>query len=134
MLSFLWIMIIATSFFWNYRQLVQERERIAFEEGRSFFKQMIITRQWNTSHGGEEFIVVLPDTTSNGVIHVAERIRLHIEELGIIHEKLLPGQIVTLSLGVATSKDTTRLAIYEKLIQYADTALYTAKDQGRNQV
>ncbi|MBW2654242.1 MAG: diguanylate cyclase [Deltaproteobacteria bacterium] len=85
-------------------------------------------------YGGEEFIVILPNTVSDGAIHVAERIRLHIEEMGIIHEKSLPARVVTLSLGVATSKDTMGLVFYEKLIQYADTALYKAKDQGRNQV
>jgi len=85
-------------------------------------------------YGGEEFIVILPDTAPDGAIHVAERIRLYIEEMGIIHEKSLPARVVTLSLGVATSEDTIGLVFHEKLIQYADTALYKAKDQGRNQV
>ena len=85
-------------------------------------------------YGGEEFIVILPDTVPDGAMHIAERIRLNIEEMGITHKKSLPAQIVTLSLGVATSEDTTTLVSYEKLIQYADMALYKAKDQGRNQV
>ena len=85
-------------------------------------------------YGGEEFIVILPDTAPDGAMHVAERIRSHIEEMGIIHEKSMPARVVTLSLGVATSEDTIGLVFHEKLIQYADTALYKAKDQGRNQV
>ncbi|WP_291346902.1 diguanylate cyclase, partial [Desulfobacula sp.] len=85
-------------------------------------------------YGGEEFIVILSKTASDGAMHVAERIRSHIEEMGIIHEKSMPSRVVTLSLGVATSEDTIGLVFHEKLIQYADTALYKAKDQGRNQV
>jgi diguanylate cyclase (GGDEF)-like protein len=85
-------------------------------------------------YGGEEFIVILPNTSSDGAVHLAERIRLNIEEMGIAHKKSLPAQIVTMSLGVATSEDPATLVSLEELIRYADTALYTAKEQGRNQV
>jgi diguanylate cyclase (GGDEF)-like protein len=85
-------------------------------------------------YGGEEFIVILPNTSLDGAMRVAERMRLNVEEMGIAHKKSLPAQIVTMSLGVATSEDTSALVSLEDLIKYADMALYRAKEQGRNQV
>jgi len=48
-------------------------------------------------------VVILADTSHKGAMHVAERIRLNIIDLQIVHEKAHPLQFVTLSLGVATS-------------------------------
>ncbi|MBU8848823.1 MAG: diguanylate cyclase [Desulfobacterales bacterium] len=84
-------------------------------------------------YGGEEFVVLLPDTALDGAIHVAETIRSNIEKMEIPHQKSLPEQVVTLSLGVGTS-DWTASLTHEELLNYADKALYKAKDQGRNQV
>jgi diguanylate cyclase (GGDEF)-like protein len=85
-------------------------------------------------YGGEEFVVILPNTSPDGAMRVAERMRLKVEEMGIAHKKSLPGRIVTISLGVATSQDTATLVSLEDLIKDADIALYRAKEQGRNQV
>lgn len=84
-------------------------------------------------YGGEEFIVVLIDTDLSGAMEVAERIRLSIAEMKIKHLGSPPENVVTMSLGVATLENDS-LTSYEKLIQYADEALYSAKDSGRNQV
>lgn len=84
-------------------------------------------------YGGEEFVIILTDTSHNGAMHVAEKIRLNIIELKIIHEKSLPLQLVSLSLGVATSTDQP-LSSHEELLKNADTALYLAKKNGRNRV
>ncbi len=84
-------------------------------------------------YGGEEFVVILADTSYKGAIHVAERIRFNIIKLQITHEKSLPLQFVTLSLGIATSSDQP-LHSYEDLLKNADTALYEAKRKGRNRV
>lgn len=84
-------------------------------------------------YGGEEFVVILPNTALDGAMQLAEKIRLNIEGMGIKNKKSLPTQIVTLSLGVATSEDTT-LVSHEELIKCADMGLYKAKEQGRNQV
>lgn len=84
-------------------------------------------------YGGEEFVVILADTSYKGAIHVAERIRFNIIKLQIAHEKSLPLQLVTLSLGIATSSDQP-LNSYEDLLKNADAALYEAKRKGRNRV
>ena len=66
-------------------------------------------------------------------MHVAERIRQNVLDLAISHEKSLPLKRVTVSLGVATSEDTSLIS-HEDLIRFADKALYTAKEKGRNRV
>lgn len=74
--------------------------------------------------GGEEFLVVLPDTRLDGGAELAERIRLQVQALG------LPVP-VTVSLGIADGgpQDTPE-AVFER----ADQALYRAKKAGRNRV
>ncbi len=84
-------------------------------------------------YGGEEFIVILIDTDLEGAMEVAERIRFSIAEMQIKHEGSPPEDVVTMSLGVATLENKS-LTSYEKLIQYADEALFFAKESGRNQV
>ncbi len=84
-------------------------------------------------YGGEEFVVILPDTTHKGALHVAERIRLNIIKLQILHEKSSPLPVISLSLGVATSTDPPLIS-HEELLKNADSALYVAKANGRNRV
>lgn len=78
--------------------------------------------------GGEEFILLLPNTnTSSGVV-LAERLRTAIADLRIQTEK---GEIsATISLGVAGRQPAD--LVIERLIDRADQALYAAKRQGRN--
>jgi diguanylate cyclase (GGDEF)-like protein len=80
--------------------------------------------------GGEEFIVVLPDATSEGAAIAAERIRRALHALGLRHEgrTLVP---VTASIGVAQWRagDTV-----ETLVERADAAMYAAKREGRDRV
>lgn len=84
-------------------------------------------------YGGEEFVVILSNTPREGAVYVAEKIRSNVEELAITHKESLPLKLVTISLGVATSEDTTLIS-HEDLIRLADTALYKAKNKGRNRV
>lgn len=83
--------------------------------------------------GGEEFVVVLPNTDRAGSLLVAERIRGRIEELGIANEASAISKVMTLSVGVASS--VARLGgDPAELIAAADAALYRAKSAGRNRV
>jgi diguanylate cyclase (GGDEF)-like protein len=81
-------------------------------------------------YGGEEFAIVLPETGLAGAMELAERICREVAQTSLYYnDKLLE---VTISLGVAQlSNDESS---YETLITHADSALYQAKAQGRNQV
>jgi diguanylate cyclase (GGDEF)-like protein len=83
--------------------------------------------------GGEEFIIVLQATDLSAGIAIAERMRLAIEAAAIPHPALLPGSVVTASLGVACARPSHDLRSAE-IVAGADAALYAAKRRGRNQV
>ncbi|GEM46943.1 diguanylate cyclase domain-containing protein [Deinococcus cellulosilyticus] len=80
--------------------------------------------------GGEEFVVLLPETRLSGVIQVAERIQQELQGLQIPHEGSDVSPFVTLSLGV-TSQVPTCASSAEELVKTADLLLYEAKRQGR---
>jgi diguanylate cyclase (GGDEF)-like protein len=84
-------------------------------------------------YGGEEFITVLPYTTQEGALFIAEEIRAAVRNLGIQHEKSSPAGVVSISLGVATAENNLSNS-YEDLIRQSDKALYLAKEKGRNRV
>ena len=81
-------------------------------------------------YGGEEFAIILPETDSAGAVELAQRICLKIATTPLIYNE--QAIKVTVSLGVAQLSDQE--ANYEGLITQADSALYQAKYQGRNQV
>lgn len=79
-------------------------------------------------YGGEEFTVIMPDTDMTGAMAFAERLRQAVEQSFVEHEdKTLK---VTISLGCAVFPE--HAPSREILICNADSALYLAKDRGRN--
>lgn len=82
-------------------------------------------------YGGEEFIVSLPETSSEGALAAAERIRQAIEALGIAHVGS-SHQVVTVSLGAALANPQAAAVDWPRVVNAADTALYRAKEGGRN--
>lgn len=84
-------------------------------------------------YGGEEFMVILPNTDLEGANSVAERLRVEVEALGIVHPQSPVSKYVTISLGVATTIPRRGFSPAE-LIASADQALYQAKEDGRNRV
>ena len=83
-------------------------------------------------YGGEEFAVVLDGVPPEHALHVAERLRQAVEQLGIPHPGSPAGR-VTISLGVAAVGELTP-EILPRLLETADSALYSAKEHGRNRV
>lgn len=80
-------------------------------------------------YGGDEFVILLPDTPLERAIDVAERIRLAIEAVPVeVNGKQVS---CTISAGVSCIPGETNL---EPLIQHADQALYIAKRDGGNSV
>ena len=84
-------------------------------------------------YGGEEYVVILPETDSQGAKFLAEKMRSRVESLGIIHVSSQVCEVLTISLGVATTIPT-RGSLPDELISAADQALYEAKKEGRNRV
>ena len=79
-------------------------------------------------HGGEEFILLLPDTDTEGAVTVAEKLRLALASIEV------PGvpRAITASFGVAAMPDDGSEP--SSLLRTADRALYLAKAGGRNRV
>jgi two-component system cell cycle response regulator len=83
-------------------------------------------------YGGEEFVVVMPETDAAFAYAVAERLRKSIETTPIDISRA-PGSInITISIGIAASEGNGDTA--EALLRRADQALYSAKRSGRNRV
>ena len=79
--------------------------------------------------GGEEFVLLMPNTAASAATSVAERVRLNLEANPYVHDgNLIP---LTISLGVDSWDTTSDL---DTLLRNVDARLYLAKRQGRNKV
>jgi two-component system cell cycle response regulator len=83
-------------------------------------------------YGGEEFVVVMPDTPGEVAASIAERLRMAVETVPFTLRD--SGQVlnVTASFGISSRIGTVETA--DQLIKQADLALYAAKNSGRNRV
>jgi len=81
-------------------------------------------------YGGEEFTVILPETSGQEAVYVAERIRAEIER-----ELFSPGPDqevqITISIGVTEYRSGERISA---MVERADKAMYISKENGRNRV
>ena len=89
------------------------------------FREVDTVARW----GGEEFVVLLPETTQNNASQVASRL---LTSVSTCKFSSLP-RLVTVSIGIASMPATTT-DTSEKLIAASDRALYEAKARGRNRV
>lgn len=81
--------------------------------------------------GGEEFVVLLPETTVEEAQRTAEKIRSLVEQFPFHNAEAQPGGAVTVSVGLASYRHGMNI---QQLQARADTALYEAKRSGKNQV
>ena len=95
-----------------------------------FLPQAARTSDTTARVGGEEFLVLLPETTVEGAKIVAERLREGVDSLQITTDAGL--RKVTVSVGIAVL--TSDLTALRELWHRADHAMYCAKNAGRNRV
>ncbi|MCZ6802490.1 MAG: GGDEF domain-containing protein [Proteobacteria bacterium] len=83
-------------------------------------------------YGGDEFVVILPDTSATNAMRIAETIRESVEKYnsGLGEEITVD---ISVSIGCASCIPNDKLTT-DEFINFADKALYTAKDAGRNSV
>ncbi len=86
--------------------------------------------------GGEEFLILLPETKEIEALQVAERIRAHIASISHHTSWSEPIQI-TVSIGITSFKisaciGSNKQELLKELVHKADQAMYLAKDSGRN--
>jgi diguanylate cyclase (GGDEF)-like protein len=77
-------------------------------------------------YGGDEFVVLLPDTSEGTAIMVAERLLEHINDI-----EFIDNEVLSVSIGVTQMHDNDD---FESLFKRADSALYQAKRSGRNSI
>ncbi len=99
-------------------EALKEVARLLLKHSRDF---TVVTR-----YGGDEFAVLLVNTTKTGALNYAERIRALLAQHGFSHG------VTTASFGVAVISEDATTA--KELIAAADQALYEAKRKGRNRV
>ncbi len=117
--------------------LKQVNDRYGHEAGNRLLQHVVKAMQGHlratdvpARYGGDEFVIMLPDTPARGALEVAERIRQAVESAPFTTEA---GRVpCTVSIGVASYPQDGRGI--ESLLARADRALYEAKAAGRNRV
>ncbi|MBN2146543.1 MAG: GGDEF domain-containing protein [Anaerolineales bacterium] len=79
--------------------------------------------------GGDEFIILLPDTSLETAQGIGERLRAAVEKIRIPHEGVSVAYTVSIGITEKSKPDT-----YDAIVKRADKALYQAKESGRNRV
>lgn len=127
------LIFIDIDYFKNYNDNYghQKGDDCLQQVGRQLNANIKRPRDLVARYGGEEFVIVLPETDVQGAKGLAKKIGRSIEELNIPHAFSSAADVVTVSLGVATMQPSCG-GSFSELIGRADTALYEAKNQGRN--
>ena len=83
-------------------------------------------------YGGEEFAIIIPNMNKKQAEGMANRLRKAVEKSKFEREKVLPGGVFTISMGIAEFPSDAKNR--QQLIEHADQALYEAKHAGKNKV
>jgi diguanylate cyclase (GGDEF)-like protein len=97
----------------------------------SFFKEHVRREDIACRYGGEEFVLIMPESSLENTRMRAEQIREEIKQLRIWHHGSLIDS-VNVSMGVVVFSEHGNSA--EMLLESADKALYKAKRQGRDRI
>jgi len=95
--------------------------------------QALVKNYFVARYGGDEFVIVLPDTNLEEAMKYGENFRLSVEKLSLLHNFSTVSDTVTITLGVSSVIPDSYLTITQ-FIKQADDALYKAKKKGRNQI
>ncbi len=99
---------------------------IVLQEVSKAVKKVLRNTDIFCRYGGEEFMIIMPETSLNEAIILAERIRKTVENL-----QIPPVKQITISIGVTELKEDDTI---ETFIKRVDDSLYQSKENGRNQV
>nr|WP_232374054.1 GGDEF domain-containing protein [Leptospira chreensis] len=103
---------------------------LVLQEFSSILKTSLRKQDFSARWGGEEFIVLLPDTNLDGAEIVAEKIRNLISLIRLSVNQTEIKCSVSAGVAIMNSKETTA----DSVIKKADNLLYEAKKRGRNQI
>ncbi|MGB2926628.1 MAG: diguanylate cyclase [Limnothrix sp.] len=112
----------------------QAGDHCLFEVAQAIASQVKRPTDLVARYGGEEIIVVLPDTPQEYAEMLAKKIQQSVQDLKISHKNSAASPFVTVSLGVASTQMPYKNQRREQLLAIADEALYKAKAAGRNNV
>jgi diguanylate cyclase (GGDEF)-like protein len=112
----------------HYGHLAGDQALVAISQ---FLKQSARKQDRVYRYGGEELLVLLPETAPNGAVAMARRMIHGLAQKKLTHEKH-PLKIVTMSGGVSGVDPARGAETWQDVVQRADSALYKAKHQGRN--
>jgi len=125
------LVLLDVDFFKNYNdKLGHLAGDAALKAVSTILKSTIRQSDVAVRYGGEEFCVILPEEDMKSAWEFAERLRKEIESYHFEREEVQPGGTLTVSLGVASYPEHADSS--HRLIEMADTALYKAKNMGRN--
>ena len=93
-------------------------------------KQSVRAADLVIRYGGEEFLIILIDTSGDAARGVAENIRAAVEELKVP----IAGVVLQKTISIGISDFPTDSETFWQTVKFADVALYQAKEQGRNRV
>ncbi len=93
-----------------------------------FLQETIRTTDYVARYGGEEFVVILPETLINEAEELAERLRIKASQLNLELNNI--SLSFTISIGISCYPEHGQY--YGKLLEASDSAMYRAKEKGRN--
>lgn len=99
----------------------------------NYLKEKIDHKYFAARYGGDEFVVLLPETSLEYAKQFAEEFRIGIEEMAFPNPYSKVSDVVTVTLGVSSVLPSKEFEIID-LIRQADMNLYAAKENGKNRV